>query len=104
MFQWKSKNGIQYRNVYDLEWNLLPVKFGKTPAPKEARPERLDEMLNFAEKLSKGFPFVRVDFNNTKDRLYFGEMTFTSGSGFTKIDPIEFDYELGSYLQLPQKC
>ena len=34
-------------------------------------------MLEAASILSKGFPFVRVDFYIVGEKVYFGEMTFT---------------------------
>lgn len=55
-------------------------------------------MVKFAEILSKDFRFVRVDFYETGNKLYFGEMTFTSSSGTEKIYPESFDLELGSYI------
>ena len=45
------------------------------------RPSHLDYMLECARKLSKGFPQVRVDFYDCNDKVFFGEMTFTSLSG-----------------------
>lgn len=58
-------------------------------------------MIQLATKLSKGFAFVRVDFDCVDNKIYFGELTFTSGSGFTKIIPESFNLELGSYIKLP---
>ena len=45
------------------------------------RPSKLDEMIKMAEKLSEGFPIVRVDFYNIGDRVIFGELTFTPAGG-----------------------
>lgn len=45
--------------------------------PVPDRPDSLPEMLEAAEKLSEGFPFVRVDFYECDGRAVFGEMTFT---------------------------
>lgn len=33
-----------------------------------------EQKRNFSKKLSKEFPFARIDFYETKDKLYFGEM------------------------------
>ena len=35
--------------------------------------------------------------------LIFGEVTFTNGAGFDPITPREFDLEMGSWLQLPNR-
>ena len=58
-------------------------------------------MLEYAKILSSGFPEVRVDFYDTPEQVYFGEMTFTNGGGFDRILPIEFDKMLGDLWTLP---
>ena len=58
-------------------------------------------MKELAEILSKNIPHVRVDFYEVDGHLYFGEMTFYDGSGFDKIEPIEWDYKLGQLIKLP---
>lgn len=64
------------------------------------RPENLDEMIKVAERLSSGFPFVRVDLYNVDGKIYFGELTF-SPSGF-RIASITHPMllEMGNLLQL----
>ena len=42
--------------------------------------EKLDQMLELARILSKGFPYVRVDFM-ILDRIYFSELTFFPDAG-----------------------
>lgn len=95
-----SADGNNYRNVYDTEWNFRPdVQWGPTHLEPEDKPAKLSEMLEIARKLSKGFHFVRVDLNYTSEgRIYFGELTFTSGSGFTRIIPKSFNLEMGGQL------
>ena len=64
---------------FDKEWNFYP--WDKSTSDEKnvciERPEQIDKMLEYASILSKGFPFVRVDFYVMNDRIYFGEMTFT---------------------------
>lgn len=60
------------------EWELLsdiPSRYRESLVP--ARPERLQEMIEAAERLAEPFPFVRVDFYQHEGRPIFGEMTFT---------------------------
>ena len=64
-------------------------------------PENLAEMVSLAENLSKGFPFLRVDFYNVNGHIYFGELTFYPASGFGKFIPEEWDLLLGDWLTLP---
>lgn len=65
-------------------------------------PENIDEMIALAEKLSKGFPFARIDLYNIKQRIYFGEITFYPWSGYVKYSPDSFDFELGKYFNLTE--
>lgn len=62
----------------DLEWNEMDI--GNPDYLSEQtfnRPESYDEMIKIAEKLSKPFPFVRVDFYDLNGKPILGEMTFT---------------------------
>ena len=60
-------------------------------------------MFTLAEKLTKGIPELRVDFYETNEKVYFGELTFFDGSGIEKFEPRDWDYKLGSWIQLPSK-
>ena len=57
-------------------------------------------MRTLCKQLSKDFPFLRVDFYDVNDRLYIGELTLYPGAGFIKMEPMEFDYEMGEWLHL----
>lgn len=95
-----------YVNLYDLEWNVHPecsiftdhYRDGKGILPK---PEKLDEMLNAASVLSKGFPEVRVDLYEANGKVYFGEMTFASLAGRMDFYTPEYLEELGEQVILP---
>ena len=41
------------------------------------RPDNFEKLFEYADKLSKPFPFVRVDFYLEKGEITFGELTFT---------------------------
>ena len=91
--------------IYDLDWNFHPEY--SVPHPhyhiaKEtiARPENLDEMINAAAILSKGFPQVRVDLYDVGGKAYFGELTFTSGAGWNDDYTEEFRNILGSLTEI----
>lgn len=65
------------------------------------RPERLDEMIQYAERLAQGFPLVRVDLYLTADgQIRFGEMTFTSNGGRMRYLSDAALLELGSRVSL----
>lgn len=65
------------RGYFDLDWNPSPIFRYDMEVEKFTRPECLEEMLSYAEILSKPFPFVRVDFYEVNGKVYFGELTFT---------------------------
>lgn len=92
------------KTFFDADWNLLPVKRPEAGVcPEVERPAAWEEMLKMAQKLAQPFPLLRVDFYLVDGKPYIGEMTFHPGSGFEPFEPREWDYKLGSMLQLPEK-
>lgn len=90
------------KNVYDIKWNFLDVQIGY-PMDKNKQiemPVCLEQMLDFARKLSKDIPFLRTDFYVIHGEFYFGELTFYPGNGMLKMQPIEWDDVLGGWLDL----
>lgn len=87
----------------DRDFNLLPVHredFNPlTVAPE--KPINYEQMVKYAEIISKQLPHVRVDFFNINGQIVFGEMTFFMASGYFKFEPDSFDYEMGKWFQLP---
>ncbi len=65
------------------------------------RPEKLDEMLSIAQRLSKDMYYVRVDLYNVNGKIYFGEITLYPTGGFSTFTRHEDDLLLGSYIKLP---
>ena len=92
------------RNFYDLDWNQLDVvsdcPLTDYPIPK---PYGLDQMIKISETIAQDFPFVRVDFYSLNSKVYIGELTFYPWSGCVQYSPDSFDFELGSYFELPPK-
>lgn len=93
--------------TYDLEWNPHPEFSVFTSEYRKGRllpkPDNLDEMLELAEKLSNGFPQLRVDLYNIEGKIYFGELTFTSQGGMMDFYTPEFLYKIGKDVKLPKK-
>lgn len=89
--------GDHRRNVYNMNWEILPFMKGhyKHPEYDYPCPPEYDGMKRIAYKLSEGFGQVRVDLYLIDGRIYFGEMTFTNGNGFEVFVPDEYDYKLG---------
>ena len=89
------------RNLYDLEWNLLPWRIIYPNAVQSIpKPRRLGEMLEIARKLSEGLIFARIDLYVVQDKIIFGEVTLFPGSGFRKFYPTEADLALGERLDI----
>lgn len=95
-------------NVYDKNWNLLLFDwchYRHSEAEIIKKPDKLDEMILIAEKLSQDFPFVRVDLYYTGKKIYFGELTWIPSGGNCFISggiAAEWDRKWGEMLKLPQ--
>ena len=95
-----------HANYYNMDGNLLP--FGEAalcPLPNAniQIPSTLKEMEKYAERISAGHTFLRVDFYSVNDKVYFGETTFFPASGLGRIAPDGWDEKIGELLQLPYK-
>ncbi len=72
-----------------------------TQAPVPPRkPENFEKMKELAEKLSAGYPQMRVDFYDDHGKIYFGEITFFQEGGFAPWIPDEWNYKFGEYIDL----
>jgi hypothetical protein len=91
------------RNIYDTEWNYLPVSIHYPTKPDVVikKPNKLNEMLKLASVLAKDYLHVRTDFYSINDKVYFGEITFYHEAGFGIYKPLEFEHEMGSWIKLP---
>lgn len=96
---------IEHRaNYYDRNGNFLP--FGKTYCPpdytkKIEMPKNLDKMIELAETISHNTVLSRIDFYEIDGQVYFGEITFYLGSGFSPFTDEKWDYKLGDMIDLP---
>lgn len=95
-----SKDGLHV-TFFDLNWNILPFTRNHPaetlPIPK---PFSLNQMIEAAEVLSKDLTFARIDFYEVNKKPKFGEITFFPGSGLEPFSPEEWDYTLGSWIDL----
>lgn len=78
--------------VFDRDWNRVSAR---TRDADPTQPKSLQEMLNAAETLARGFDFVRCDFYQIGGKPLFGEMTFYPGSGLDKFNPAALDIDFG---------
>jgi hypothetical protein len=92
-----------YFSFFDKNFNYLDITQGHPQPPVlPEKPHNFDLMIELAERLSKGFPHLRVDFYEVNGRVYFGELTFFHHSGIVPFEPREWDNILGEWLKLPK--
>jgi len=87
----------------------LPVKFAHdlfdSDAASQIRlPSEWKLMKAFAEKLSMGIDFIRVDFLLGADGIYFSELTNYPFAGQLRVVPESFDQVLSSYWMYCDCC
>ncbi|SNU03307.1 TupA-like ATPgrasp [Prevotellaceae bacterium MN60] len=104
MFLLKERSKKARLNFYDLDFNKLPFERGYPNFDDEVeKPKGWDEMIKLARMLSKNIPQVRVDFYDINGEIYFGELTFSPGSGFETFYPEEWDKTIGEWIKLPAR-
>ncbi|PAV31086.1 hypothetical protein CIL05_00040 [Virgibacillus profundi] len=93
------------RFIFDLDWNILNFEKGSTISKSELpnEPRSLKRMIDYSRKLSKPFPFVRVDFYDYNDKPILGEMTFTPAAGMATHYTDDALIEMGDMINLPEK-
>jgi len=86
------------RTFYNTEGEVLPYV---NKYPNKFRPfedvDRIQQMLPIALKLSEDFDYTRVDLYNVDGKVYFGELTFSHGSGLDNFENYEQDLEWGNF-------
>ncbi|MCQ2199975.1 MAG: hypothetical protein MJZ19_09695 [Paludibacteraceae bacterium] len=94
-----------HANYFTPEWELMDFGEDASSSPvwdKDLpRPKNLELMLEIAQTLSKGLPFVRIDTYNVNGTVYVGEITFFPASGFDAYKPVEWNNIIGDWLTLP---
>lgn len=97
-----SHNPYAKRNVYDKDFNYLDIKVKRDHFDKSLvqKPKNFEEMIKYAEILSKPFAHCRVDLYNIDGKIYFGEITFYNGGASQIVEPEEWEKELGDWIDL----
>lgn len=90
-----------YENYYDLDFKPINISHGyERVLPEFSKPMNFERMIEIASVLSAGLPFVRIDFFNVENRLYFGEFTFYDWAGFKPLNE-PWEMLLGDMIHLP---
>ncbi len=88
-------------SFYTTDWQYIDTKYKELPTQKDIpKPAHLKEMLEISRKLSKEFPFVRVDFFENAGKLYVAEFSFAPWAGLRAYEPEAMDYEMGKWLDI----
>jgi|TARA_B110000879_G_scaffold71657_1_gene99986 hypothetical protein len=86
------------RNFYDSNFNFIYLEVlhpnGKYILPSH---DLISQMAHLGIKLVKGLKYARVDFYLVEEKIYFGEITLTPGSGFERFSDTNFDKLFGKY-------
>jgi hypothetical protein len=88
---------------YDTNWSRQRFEYLCPWTDEEAPPPRsLARMIDAANTLGAGFPFVRVDLYEIEGKPYFGELTFYPNSGRYAFKPESAELELGRLWPEPR--
>ena len=91
------------RTLFTPEWEKMSERIHWENSSHEIpKPKNFSKMIEIAELLSKDFAHARIDFYEVDGRLFFGEITFTCGSGSEKFIPRDFGIKVGNWFNLPK--
>jgi len=99
----REKKGHPQFYLFDTDWKLARINRDSINAPRGftiEKPKCLDKLLKCATNLSKPFPFVRADFYIVKNRVFFGELTFTPSGGLDGARLPDTDIMMGKMIDL----
>lgn len=87
---------------YDMDFQPVDIIDPTSPRSSDSLeiPPCFEEMRRFAEELSRGMKFVRVDLYTDRGSFYFGELTFFPFGGFLLLKPDEWEKRLGDWIEL----
>lgn len=88
---------------YNARWERQVYRSKTEYEEPVPRPQNFDKMLEYAHRLARGLPFLRIDFYNINGKIYFGELTFFPDAGMSHFYPQKYDEILGEKIQLPKR-
>lgn len=94
---------LRSNDHFDRNGERMPwYAFYKPSKDPVSLPPQSEELIRYAELLSKDIPYVRADFYIVDDVVYFGELTFYTWDGFLVFEPDEWDRKLGDMITIPE--
>ena len=87
----------------DMNYERLEFKRNdfKTFDVLPKKPVNFEKMKEVSKILSKDNAFLRVDLYEINNNIYFSELTFSPCGGFLPFEPVEWDFKLGEWINLP---
>jgi len=98
----RDRYGNHTQDYYDIGWKRINMTNNKVPISNSElpKPENFDEMVDISRKLSRDTLYSRIDLYNIIGRIFFGEITLYPTSGFTLLEPEEFEVMFGDWISL----
>ena len=99
-----ARFGSRRQDFFDRSWEPLALTGGypRSEVPP-ARPARLAEMIDLAERLGAGTDFVRVDLFTLPDRVVVGELTSSPAGGDSPFSPSVWNERFGEHWRVPRR-
>lgn len=89
------------RSFFDENFNWIMLSsYVPTIYSKIEKPKNFDKMIEISKKLAEPFSYVRVDLYNIDGEIFFGELTFAPGSGYSRFNSKEHDMWMGNHWVL----
>ncbi|MBR7030524.1 MAG: hypothetical protein IKI06_04725 [Prevotella sp.] len=99
-----DKENTEFAVSYTIDWKRVYMRKNEEQFDFELpKPHNYQKMIDYASRLSRDFPLVRVDYYEIDDRLVFGELTFTSHGAIQSNYKDKYIQSLGELLILPPK-
>lgn len=86
--------------IFDTNWNKTDFHIRFNDDIETPDSENKQRILDYAKKLSHNLKFVRLDFFEVGNQLYFGEFTFSPYGGFVRFYPEKYDLYFGEKLMM----
>lgn len=86
---------------YSLEWKRVQYRKKEDMSIELEKPFNYEKIVQYARQLAKPFPHVRVDFYELRNKLIFGELTFTTCGNILYNYKDETIKQWGNKLILP---
>ena len=95
-------HGVNEKQTFSTTWERLPFITSRPEYQGTiARPDCLEQIVEYSERLADDFAFVRVDWYGTRHGLMFSEMSFTPAYGIVRWVPSDYNMRVGELIHLP---